>query len=170
MSRVAVPQGSASEVEDPESHVLLPIVSIGESPNHAISVMRHTNRAAVLATSESGVVLLTAADIAAGRKSGADKLTEINPTATFRPDPNLRSQFQEVFELPGGVPSRLGFVLRLAGGEGRLVTGNSKLNIKFGGGLRDLYCDGPGQHDTFPPPQPSEGDRCPYGDGYIVSV
>lgn len=170
MSRVIVPLEQTAELENPESHVMLPIVSISEKPHHALTVMRHTKRAAVIVASKDRIVLLTAADVAVGRRSDAATLGDIDPTAIFHASPDSRTQFHEIFGKPEGRPSRLAFVLQLGGNQARLITGNAQLNLKYGGGLRDVYCDGPGQHDSFPPPPPSPGDRCPYGDGYIVST
>jgi hypothetical protein len=168
MSRVIVPLEQNSELEDPESHVVLPVVSISDAPHRALTVMRHNNRAAVVATSEDRIVLLTAADIVVGKESGASTLGAINPTAVFRPNPDSNSRFFEIFNGPTERSSA--FLLQFGGNQARLITGNTRLSLKYGGGLRDVYCDGPGQHDTFPPPPPSAGDRCPFGDGYIVST
>jgi hypothetical protein len=170
MSRVIVPVEPFEELENPESHVVLPVVSISEPPGSALAAMKSTQRCAVLAAGGGRIVLLTAAAVVVARKSGVSSLSDVNPTATFHPSPDPKRLFHEVFEDSLGAPRRLGFRLQFSGNAARLITGNSILSLKYAGGLRDLYCDGPGQHDTFPPPLPSDGDPCPYGDGYIVSI
>jgi hypothetical protein len=170
MSRVIVPLEHFEELENPESHVVLPVLSISEGPGSALAAMRSTQRCAVLATGGDRIVLLTAAAVAVARRSGVPSLGDINPTATFHPSPDSKMLFHEVFEDPSETSTRMGFRLQFRGNAARLITGSSILSLKYAGALRDLYCDGPAQHDTFPPPLPSEGDPCPYGDGYIVST
>jgi hypothetical protein len=115
----------------------------------ALSLMRIQRSAALLVEKDAGYALYSAGRVAAGRAKQARTLAEIQPDLTPQP----------IAGAAAAAPP----------GTGRVLIHDLVLADIFVAAPRDYYCNGP-RHHSFPPPDVSEGDECPSGDGFIVSA
>lgn len=153
----------------------LPVVAISTELTEAIEILRKSQRAALLAEQQGEYHLFSAGSIVVGRSSGANTLFDLTPTKTVslgvRPQerhalgvevtiPDLRDRARRVVS---------DYVLsKVTSVTASLQIRDTDLALNYVSGPKDYYCDGPRHHHDFPPPDVSEGDPCPRGDGYHI--
>lgn len=152
----------------------LPIVAISTELGAAIKMLRKLKRGALLAKQKKAYFLFSAGNIVVGRSKGMKTLAELPLSAYEVAGPETtRKRYALVVALPdfGGSASKdapdylLG---KVSSGSARLRIRDNAVAVKYVSGPKDYYCDGPWHHDDFPPPDVSEGDDCPYKDGYKI--
>ena len=153
----------------------LPIVTISIELGAAIDLLRMAKRSALLAKQEKGYLLFSAGNVVVGRSKGAKALSDLTPSAVVSVPVPTKKQRRFALEvaLPdfgGGAGKVLAdyVLVKVSSGSAVLKFRDSVVAQKYVSAPKDYYCDGPPQHDDFPPPDVSEGDDCPHKDGYKV--
>jgi hypothetical protein len=137
------------------SKLRLPVLSISTSLEKAIEVMKQSDRGAVIVEEGDRYRMFSAANVAKGRGTGKELLSDIKKNSTplegvtLSPD----SKGEEDSERDSYVDVDL----------------DSSLANKLMSGPKLYYCTGNSAHE-FPPPEVVAGERCPYDGSRIVSI
>jgi hypothetical protein len=129
----------------------LPVMASSTDLVLAVDKLKRANRGALIAEENGRYHLYTAGSIVVGRAKGKNRLSDLLPEHTLAVGDRLP---QVVLE-------------RVTGSLAGLEISHDDVAQRYVSSPRDYYCDGP-RHHEFPPPSVSEGEDCPYLDGYTI--